>query len=156
MTRDQKTISFIIIIVYTFIVLIGSCSHMFKQPYVDPVLKNAFDEWVNQCYDALNDDFNSPRLIAKLFDLYKIVQDIKIRNKHINSKNLKILKKFFPIFYSEILGLDDNTSSNVKYDAILNLILELREKERLNKNYKTSDYIRDQLQEFGVNINDKK
>ena len=113
-------------------------------------------EWVNQCYDALNDDFNSPRLIAKLFDLYKIVQDIKIRNKHINSKNLKILKKFFPIFYSEILGLDDNTSSNVKYDAILNLILELREKERLNKNYKTSDYIRDQLQEFGVNINDKK
>ena len=95
-------------------------------------------------------------MIAKLFDLYKIVQDIKIRNKHINSKNLKILKKFFPIFYSEILGLDDNTSSNVKYDAILNLILELREKERLNKNYKTSDYIRDQLQEFGVNINDKK
>ena len=49
MTRDQKTISFIIAIVYTFIVLIGSCSHMFKQPYVDPVLKNAFDEWVNQC-----------------------------------------------------------------------------------------------------------
>ena len=95
-------------------------------------------------------------MIAKLFDLYKIVQDIKSRNKHINSKNLKILKKFFPIFYSEILGLDDNTSSNVKYDAILNLILELREKERLNKNYKTSDYIRDQLQEFGVNINDKK
>ena len=49
MTRDQKTISFIIVIIYTFIVLIGSCSHMFKQPYVDPVLKNAFDEWVNQC-----------------------------------------------------------------------------------------------------------
>ena len=39
MTRDQKTISFIIAIVYTFIVLIGSCSHMFKQPYVDPILK---------------------------------------------------------------------------------------------------------------------
>ena len=49
MTRDQKIISFIIVIVYTFIVLIGSCSHMFKQPYVDPVLKNAFNEWVNQC-----------------------------------------------------------------------------------------------------------
>ena len=43
------------------------------------------DEWVKQCYDALNDDFNSPRLIAKLFDLYKIVQDIKIRNKHIKN-----------------------------------------------------------------------
>ena len=51
MTQDQKTISFIIAIVYTFIVLIGSCSHMFKQPYVDPVLKNAFDEWVT--YDKI-------------------------------------------------------------------------------------------------------
>lgn len=49
MTQDQKTISSLIIIVFTFILTIGSCSHMFKQPYVDPVLKPAFDEWVNQC-----------------------------------------------------------------------------------------------------------
>ena len=49
MTQDQKTISSIIAIVFTFIILIGSCSHMFKQPYIDPVLKPAFDEWVNQC-----------------------------------------------------------------------------------------------------------
>jgi len=49
MTQDQKTISSIIVIVFTFIISIGSCSHMFKQPYVDPVLKPAFDEWVNQC-----------------------------------------------------------------------------------------------------------
>ena len=63
MTRDQKTISFIIAIVYTFIVLIGSCSHMFKQPYVDPVLKNAFDEWVNQCKLR---DINYKRDIAKI------------------------------------------------------------------------------------------
>ena len=63
MTRDQKTISFIIAIVYTFIVLIGSCSHMFKQPYIDPVLKNAFDEWVNQCKLR---DINYKRDIAKI------------------------------------------------------------------------------------------
>ena len=63
MTRDQKTISFIIVIVYSFIVLIGSCSHMFKQPYVDPVLKNAFDEWVNQCKLR---DINYKRDIAKI------------------------------------------------------------------------------------------
>ena len=63
MTRDQKTISFIIAIVYTLIVLIGSCSHMFKQPYVDPILKNAFDEWVNQCKLR---DINYKRDIAKI------------------------------------------------------------------------------------------
>lgn len=49
MTQDQKTISSLIVIVFTFILAIGSCSHMFKQPYVDPILKNAFDEWVDQC-----------------------------------------------------------------------------------------------------------
>tara|TARA_R110001583_G_scaffold137335_1_gene289014 strand:- start:388 stop:942 length:555 start_codon:yes stop_codon:yes gene_type:complete len=49
MTQDQKTISSIIAVVFIFIILIGSCSHNFKSPYVDPVLKPAFDEWVNQC-----------------------------------------------------------------------------------------------------------
>ena len=49
MTQDQKTISSLIVIVFAIIISIGSCSHMFRQPYIDPVLKPAFDEWVNQC-----------------------------------------------------------------------------------------------------------
>ena len=75
MTRDQKTISFIIAIVYTFIILIGSCSHMFKQPYVDPVLKNAFDEWVDQCKLR---DINYKRDIAKIDSIFPIVSISKI------------------------------------------------------------------------------
>ena len=114
------------------------------------------NEWVDDCYDALNDDFNSPKLIAKLFDLNKIVLEIKNGKKNIDSKNLKILKKYFLIFYSEILGLYEVSSNQEKYDEILDLVLELREKERLNKNFKTSDYIRDKLNEFGININDQK
>ena len=119
--------------------------------------KNDFNasEWVNECYDALNDDFNSPKLIAKLFDLHKTVSEIKNRTKSIDSKNKKILLKFYKIFYAEILGLDDDSSSNEKFDEILELILELREKERLSKNYDKSDYIRDKLNELGLKINDK-
>ena len=119
--------------------------------------KNDFNAsaWVNECYDALNDDFNSPKLIAKLFDLHKTVSEIKNRTKSIDSKNKKILLKFYKIFYSEILGLDDDSSSNEKFDEILELILELREKERLSKNYDKSDYIRDKLNELGLKINDK-
>tara|TARA_Y100000768_G_scaffold373332_1_gene341844 strand:- start:213 stop:965 length:753 start_codon:yes stop_codon:yes gene_type:complete len=111
--------------------------------------------WVNECYDALNDDFNSPKLIAKLFDLHKTVSEIKNKTKSIDSKNKKILLKFYKVFYSDILGLDDHNSSQEKFDEILQLILELREKERLSKNYKNSDYIRDKLSELGVKINDK-
>ena len=111
--------------------------------------------WVNECYDALNDDFNSPKLIAKLFDLHKIVSEVKNKTKSIDSKNKKILLKFYKVFYSDILGLDVDNSSQGKFDEILQLILELREKERLNKNFKKSDYIRDKLNELGVKINDK-
>ena len=119
--------------------------------------KNDFNAsaWVNECYDALNDDFNSPKLIAKLFDLHKTVSEIKNKTKSIDSKNKKILLKFYKIFYAEILGLDDDGSSNEKFDEILELILELREKERLSKNYDKSDYIRDKLNELGLKINDK-
>ena len=119
--------------------------------------KNDFNasSWVNECYDALNDDFNSPKLIAKLFDLHKTVIEIKNKTKSIDSKNKKILLKFYKIFYAEILGLDDDSSSNEKFDEILELILELREKERLSKNYDKSDYIRDKLNELGLKINDK-
>ena len=120
--------------------------------------KNDFNinQWVNECYESLNDDFNSAKLIAKLFDLNKIVFEIKKGKKSIDSENLKILKKYFLIFYSEILGLYEDNSSQKKYDEILDLLLELREKERLNKNYKSSDYIRDRLNEFGINVNDLK
>ena len=119
--------------------------------------KNDFNAsaWVNECYEALNDDFNSPKLIAKLFDLHKTVSEIKNKTKSIDSKNKKILLKFYKIFYTEILGLDDDSSSNEKFDEILELILELREKERLSKNYDKSDYIRDKLNELGLKINDK-
>ena len=119
--------------------------------------KNDFNAsaWVNECYEALNDDFNSPKLIAKLFDLHKTVSEIKNKTKSIDSKNKNILLKFYKIFYAEILGLDDDSSSNEKFDEILELILELREKERLSKNYDKSDYIRDKLNELGLKINDK-
>ena len=119
--------------------------------------KNDFNasEWVDECYDALNDDFNSPKLIAKLFDLHKTVSEIKNRTKSIDLKNKKILIRFYKVFYSEILGLDDDNLTQEKFDEILELILELREKERLSKNYEKSDYIRDKLSELGVKINDK-
>ena len=119
--------------------------------------KNDFNAsgWVNECYQALNDDFNSPKLIAKLFDLHKTVSEIKNRTKSIDSKNKKILLKFYKVFYTEILGLDDESSSHEKFDEILDLILELRERERWNKNYDKSDYIRDKLNELGLKINDK-
>ena len=127
--------------------------------FIEASKENGFDvkKWVDECYSALNDDFNTPKLIAKLFDLYNIVLEIKNGKKCIDKQNLKTLKNYFKMFYSEILGLNENNGlNNQKFNEILNLILELREKERLNKNYENSDYIRNRLNEIGINVKDKK
>ena len=63
-------------------------------------------DWVNDCYQTLNDDFNSPKLIAKLFELHKVDAEIKSSRQNIDSKNLILLKKYFKVFYDEILGLN--------------------------------------------------
>ena len=112
-------------------------------------------DWVNDCYQTLNDDFNSPKLIAKLFELHKVVSEIKSFRKNIDSKNLILLKKYFKVFYDEILGLNKNYSKDDNQNELLKLILELRKKERDNKNFDTSDYIRDRLIELGINVIDK-
>ena len=112
-------------------------------------------DWVNDCYQTLNDDFNSPKLIAKLFELHKVVSEIKSSRKNIDSKNLILLKKYFKVFYDEILGLNKNYSKDDNQNELLKLILELRKKERDNKNFDASDYIRDRLIELGINVNDK-
>ena len=112
-------------------------------------------DWVNDCYQTLNDDFNSPKLIAKLFELHKVVSEIKSSRKNIDSKNLILLKKYFKVFYDEILGLNKNYSKDDNQNELLKLILELRKKERDNKNFDASDYIRDRLIEFGINVSDK-
>ena len=112
-------------------------------------------DWVNDCYQTLNDDFNSPKLIAKLFELHKVVSEIKSSRKNIDSKNLILLKKYFKVFYDEILGLNKNYSKDDNQNELLKLILELRKKERDNKNFDASDYIRDRLIELGINVSDK-
>ena len=112
-------------------------------------------DWVNDCYQTLNDDFNSPKLIAKLFELHKVVSEIKSSRKNIDSKNLILLKKYFKGFYDEIFGLNKNYSKDDNQNELLKLILELRKKERDNKNFDASDYIRDRLIELGINVSDK-
>ena len=122
-----------------------------------PGNENDFDAqlWVNNCYNSLNDDFNSPKLIAEFFNLYKNIQEIKIKSKSIDSANLKKFQEYFSIFYTDILGFDDEKSEKNQLDEVLDILLEIRDNERDKKNYEVSDLIRDKLSKLGININDK-
>jgi cysteinyl-tRNA synthetase len=103
----------------------------------------------------LNDDFNSPKLIAEFFNLYKNIQEIKSKSKSIDSANLKKFQEYFSIFYTDILGFDDEKSEKNQLDEVLDILLEIRDNERDKKNYEVSDLIRDKLSKLGININDK-
>ena len=111
--------------------------------------------WVNNCYNSLNDDFNSPKLIAEFFNLYKNIQEIKNKSKRIDTANLKKFQEYFSIFFSDVLGFDDEKSEKNQIDEVLDILLEIRDNERDKKNYEVSDLIRDKLSKLGININDK-
>ena len=111
--------------------------------------------WIKNCYNSLNDDFNSPKLIAEFFNLYKNIQEIKSKSKSIDSANLKKFQEYFSIFYTDILGFDDEKSEKNQLDEVLDILLEIRDNERDKKNYEVSDLIRDKLSKLGININDK-
>jgi len=111
--------------------------------------------WIDNCYKCMNDDFNTPKLIAELFTIIKLINRVYDKKESINSKNIKILNKIFPVFINDILGLDLEISGPKNNDLLLDLILELRNEARVNKDYKTSDSIRDRLSKIGYDINDK-
>ena len=120
-------------------------------------LDSDFDiqNWINDCYKCMNNDFNTPKLIAEIFTIVKLINKVHDGKESINSKNIKLLKNIFSVFIIDVLGLSLETSSASNKDSLLDLIIELRNEARINKDYKTSDSIRDRLSKIGYNINDK-
>ena len=117
-------------------------------------------KWRQSCYDAMNDDFNSPILIAQLFEGAKFISAMKEGDATITKSDLEILNKTMHDFLFEVLGLIDHSSEegddNNKLSGAIDLLIELRNLARTNKDFVTSDKIRDQLQEVGIQLKDGK
>ncbi|MDH7914435.1 cysteine--tRNA ligase [Winogradskyella sp. SYSU M77433] len=116
-------------------------------------------EWKQQCYDAMNDDFNTPILIAKLFDAVKFINQVKEGNATISKDDLELLKETLELFSFEILGLQDASKTDnttVKLTSAVEILINLRKEARLNKDFALSDKIRDELAEAGIQLQDGK
>jgi len=111
-----------------------------------------------KCFDALNDDLNSPILISHLFDVVRIINSINDRKEKINAIDLAVLKKIFSDFMNDILGLENKaSSSNTELvNELMEVILDLRQNAKTNKDYATSDKIRDDLMKLNITIKDTK
>jgi cysteinyl-tRNA synthetase len=115
---------------------------------VAPILKRS--------YDAMNDDFNSPVLIAELFEASRIINSVHDGKLKIDVANLALLKQLMQHFVINVLGLKDEQSANDDLPNVLNMVVELRSEAKTNRDYATSDKIRDGLQKIGFQLKDGK
>jgi cysteinyl-tRNA synthetase len=112
-----------------------------------------------KCYEALNDDLNSPVLIAHLFEGVKYINSVYDGNEKLSSSDINYLKEIFEIFVFEILGLKDETASKGDEKLtgeLMRIIIDLRQAARNNKDWSTSDKIRKELNKSGIILKDLK
>jgi cysteinyl-tRNA synthetase len=111
---------------------------------------------LERCYAAMNDDFNSPVLIAELFEASRIINSVNDGKLKIDEANLHQLKTLMNTFVLDVLGLKNEQAANDDLPKVLNLIVNLRNEAKINHDYATSDKIRNGLQEIGFKLKDSK
>ena len=115
--------------------------------------------WKQSCYDAMNDDFNTPILIAQLFEGVKYINLLNDGKETLNAADLQSFSKAMNAFIFDVLGLEDekvSDSSTDKLEGTVNMLIEMRKQARDNKNFALSDQIRDQLIALGIQLKDGK
>ena len=110
----------------------------------------------DRCYAAMDDDFNSPILIAELFEAVRIINSVYDGKATITESDLNELKKLFTEFVFDILGLKEEASQNQDLNSLLDFIIKLRSEAKNSKDYATSDKIRIGLQQLGIQLKDNK
>ena len=118
------------------------------------------ENWKQTCYDAMNDDFNSPILIATIFEAVKYINSVKDGKETITIADLQVLTQALHGFVFDVLGLkDEQESSNQnseKLDGVMNMLIEMRNQARADKDWALSDQIRDKLLALGIQLKDGK
>ena len=111
--------------------------------------------WKEKCYTALTDDFNSPILIAHLFEAVNFIFKLKDGKETISEDDLQELKTLMNDFVFDVLGLQNiEENNNEKLDQTLQVLIDLRNQARKSKNFDLSDQIRDRLLAEGIELKD--
>lgn len=107
----------------------------------------------------MNDDFNSPVLIAHLFEALRIINSANDSKLKLSQEDIDTLNRIYRHFVFDILGLKEeyeNTKSNEALNKVMDMILEIRAKAKTERNFTLSDSIRDQLMAAGIQLKDGK
>ena len=117
------------------------------------------DKWISNCYSKMNDDFNTPMLLAEMFDCIKFINNVNVKSKNLNTKDKEKMKNTFDDFLFQVLGFNNEITISDRTDStdeFITLLIKIRNQARVNKNFQLSDQIRDGLMELGIQLNDDK
>jgi len=110
--------------------------------------------------DCMNDDFNTARVLANLFELVPIINSLKeglIKASSLSSKTIALLQTYFKNYLENILGLkSEQQQDDGKLNGVLQLLIEMRKEAKTRKDYAASDAIRNQLTSLGILLKDEK
>ncbi|HDZ13465.1 MAG TPA: cysteine--tRNA ligase [Pricia sp.] len=123
--------------------------------------KSDFDikSWEQKCYDSMNDDFNTPILISHLFEAVRHINLIKEGKEDISQLDRDNLQLTLNNFIIDVLGLEPNATNAAdteKLSGVVEMLIQFRKDARENKDFATSDKIRDQLADLGIQLKDGK
>ena len=117
------------------------------------------NSWKKSCYDAMNDDFNSPILIAQLFEGIRFINLLNDKRESISKDDLEVLKTTLTTFLFEVLGIKnekESSNNSEKLNGVVEMLITMRNEARANKNWGLSDEIRDKLLLLGIQLKDGK
>ena len=116
------------------------------------------NELEEKCYAAMDDDFNTPILIAHLFDGVRIINSVKGGKESLNATDLDKIKSVFNTFVTEILGFISakGSSGNDLTNEVMELVLKLRANAKTNKDFDSADLIRDELNKLNIQVQDSR
>ena len=115
--------------------------------------------WKDRCAEAMNDDFNTPILIATLFDAVKVINSAADGLIDLSADEIVYFQELFADYLVEVLGIDpalESAGQDDTLDKVISTLIEMRQEARQNKDFATSDAIRDRLAAAGVLLKDGK
>jgi cysteinyl-tRNA synthetase len=117
-------------------------------------------EQCDMCYERMSDDFNTAQVLASLFELVSKINAIynkQVEDNAVSAPVLEKLKTTFKLFVTDLLGLThEQEESEEKTDSLVQLLIDIRANARANKDFETSDKIRDDLNDMGIVLKDDK
>jgi cysteinyl-tRNA synthetase len=138
----------------------GQKSEAGGQKPEDEGLKKKITTLLNELDDFINDDFNTAKVMANIFELIPVINSVKDRSIAIETlgfETFNLLKNKLKVFIEDILGLkEESVASDDKLKGVMQVLIELRKEARAKKDWATSDKIRNQLAEIGIQLKDEK